>query len=118
MEAKSTQKFIRMPARKMRRVINEIRGKNASEALTLLKFMPYFAAAVVEKNLACAVANAQIKYGVGPESLVVSEAFADEGPTYKRVRPRAQGRMYKILRRTSHITVKVSIVENKKVKAK
>jgi large subunit ribosomal protein L22 len=80
--------------------------------------MPYFAAEVVAKNLACAVANAQNKYGVGPDSLVVSEVFADDGPTLKRVRPRAQGRMYKILKRSSHLTVTVSIVENKNVKAK
>ncbi len=70
--------------------------------------MPYFAARVVEKNLKAAVANAQEKFGVGADALKISEIFADESQTYKRGKPRAQGRIYRRLKRTSHLTIKVS----------
>ena len=107
-QATAKQTNIKMPARKLRRVINEIRGKVASEALRMLKFMPYFAARVVEKNLTAAVANAQEKFDGRADNLKVSEIYADESVTYKRARPRAQGRMYKRFKRTSHITVKLT----------
>lgn len=108
MEAKAKQTDIKMTARKLRRVINEVRGKAVKEAQDTLRFMPYFAARVVEKNLKAAVANAQEKFGIGPESLKISEIFADESVTYKRGKPRAQGRIYRRLKRTSHLTLKVS----------
>lgn len=108
MEAKARQTDIKMTARKLRRVINEVRGKAVTEALDVLRFMPYFAAKVVEQNLKAAVANAQEKYGVAADSLKISEIFADESTTYKRARTRAQGRMYTRLKRTSHLTLKVS----------
>jgi large subunit ribosomal protein L22 len=108
MEAKAKQTDIKMTARKLRRVINEVRGKAVVEAQTMLRFMPYFAARVVEQNLKAAVANAHEKFGVGPEALKVSEIFADESETFKRGKPRAQGRIYKRLKRTSHLTIKVS----------
>ena len=108
MEAKSRQTNIKMTARKLRRVINEVRGKAVNEALDMLRFMPYFAARIVEKNLNAAIANASEKFGATADVLKVSEIFADEAPTYRRVRPRAQGRMYKRLKRTSHLTVKVA----------
>ncbi len=108
MEAKSIQKDIRMPARKLRRVINVVRGKSVTEAIKILKFMPYFAARMVEKNLNAAVANASEKSGMTAEQLKVSEIYADESTTLKRGKPRAQGRIYKRLRRSSHLTVKVS----------
>lgn len=107
MEAKARQMNIKMPARKLRRVINEVRGKSCDEAIKILKFMPYFAAKVVEKNLIAAIANANEKLGVGSSNLKISEIFADESVTYKRARPRAQGRMYKRFKRTSHLTLKV-----------
>ncbi|OLA94749.1 MAG: 50S ribosomal protein L22 [Candidatus Melainabacteria bacterium LEY3_CP_29_8] len=107
MEAKARQTNIKMPARKLRRVINEVRGKSCDEAIKILKFMPYFAAKVVEKNLIAAIANANEKLGVGSSNLKISEIFADESVTYKRARPRAQGRMYKRFKRTSHLTLKV-----------
>ncbi|HIS54846.1 TPA: 50S ribosomal protein L22 [Candidatus Galligastranaerophilus gallistercoris] len=107
-QATAKQTNIKMPARKLRRVINEIRGKVASEALRMLKFMPYFAARVVEKNLTAAVANAQEKFDGRADNLKVSEIYADESVTYKRARPRAQGRMYKRFKRTSHLTVKLT----------
>jgi len=118
MEAKAKQSNIRMPARKIRRVINEVRGKSVQEAVNILKFMPYFAARVVEKNIKDAAANASEKWGSLLEELVVSEAYADEGSTYKRARPRAQGRIYRILKRSSHLTVKVKVSEELKEKLK
>ena len=108
MEAKSRQTDIKMTARKLRRVINEVRGKAVNEALDMLRFMPYFAARIVEKNVKAAAANAFEQAGVRAESLKVSEIFADESVSYKRGKPRAQGRIYKRLKRTSHLTVKVS----------
>ena len=74
----------------------------------MLRFMPYFAARVVEKNLKAAIANAQEKFGVSPESLKIAEIFADESQTLRRAKPRAQGRIYRRLKRTSHLTIKVS----------
>ena len=108
MEAKAKQTDIKMTARKLRRVINEVRGKKVLEAQDMLRFMPYFAARVVEKNLKAAIANAQEKFGVSPESLKIAEIFADESQTLRRAKPRAQGRIYRRLKRTSHLTLKVS----------
>ena len=108
MEAKAKQTDIKMTARKLRRVINEVRGKKVLEAQDMLRFMPYFAARVIEKNLKAAVANAQEKFGVSPEALKISEIYADESQTLRRGKPRAQGRIYKRLKRTSHLTLKVS----------
>ena len=108
MEAKARQTNIGMPARKLRRVMNEVRGKSVLEAMKILKFMPYFAAKVVEKNLTAAVANAAQKWGGKPEDLKIAEVFADESVTYKRGKPRAQGRINRRLKRTSHLTLKVT----------
>lgn len=108
MEAKARQTDIKMTARKLRRVLNEVRGKSVNEAQRMLKFMPYFAARVVEKNLKDAVANAHEKFGASVENLKISEIFADESVTYKRGKPRAQGRIYRRLKRTSHLTLIVS----------
>jgi len=108
MEAKSRQTDIKMTARKLRRVINEVRGKAVTDAQNMLRFMPYFAAKVVAKNLDAAIANAQEQYGVSASDLKISEIYADESKTYRRGKPRAQGRIYKRLKRTSHLTVKVS----------
>ncbi len=116
METKAKEKYIRMPTRKLRRVINEVRGKSVVDAINMLKFMPYFAAKVVEKNIQSAAANAAEKLGVDRSELIVSEIFADEGPTYKRARPRAQGRVYRIEKRTSHLTVTVKVSEELKKK--
>ena len=107
-QATAKQTNIKMTARKLRRVINLVRGKNAQEAQKMLKFMPYFAARVIEKNLNAAIANASEKFGATADVLKISEIFADESVTYKRVRPRAQGRMYSRFKRTSHLTIKVT----------
>lgn len=111
-ESMAKQSNISMPARKLRRVINELRGKTALEAAKILKFMPYFAARVVEKNLVAAIANANEKLGISAEDLKISEIFADESQTYKRGKPRAQGRIYRRLKRTSHLTVKLASSKN------
>ena len=108
MEAKARQTNIKMTVRKLRRVINEVRGKAVTDALDMLRFMPYFAAKVVEKNLKAAAANAFEQAGVKADALKISEIFADESVTYKRGKPRAQGRIYRRLKRTSHLTIKVS----------
>ena len=107
-QATSKQTDIKMPARKIRRVIDLVRGKSAVEAGRMLKYMPYFAARVVEKNLNAAIANAEQKFGAKAAELKISEIFADESVTLKRGRPRAQGRMYKRFKRTSHLTVKLT----------
>jgi large subunit ribosomal protein L22 len=110
MEAKAQQKFILMSPRKVRRVINTIRGKKVTEAYQILRLMPYAASSVVLKKLIEAVSNAQVKFGVGPDSLVVSTVFADEGPAYVRFKPRAQGRIYRREKQTTHLTICVKQV--------
>jgi large subunit ribosomal protein L22 len=114
-EATANQKYIIMSPRKLRRVVNEIRGKRVSEAYNLLRLMPYEAARVVLKKLIEATANAHVKFGVeDPSVLVVSRAFADEGPSYRRYKPRAQGRIYRREKPTSHLTIAVQVKEAQK----
>jgi large subunit ribosomal protein L22 len=109
MEARAQARYIRVTPRKARRVVDLIRGLPAAEARAVLQFAPQSAADGVGKVLASAIANAgQSSRGVDAEDLVVSRAWVDEGPTMKRFRPRAQGRAYRINKRTSHITVIVS----------
>ena len=101
-------RYVRVTPRKARRVVDMIRGMPAEEAQAVLSFAPQAASAPVGKVLASAVANAGQAGGPDAGGLVVSRAWVDEGPTLKRFRPRAQGRGYRILKRTSHITVIVS----------
>ncbi|GAA1747376.1 50S ribosomal protein L22 [Rothia terrae] len=113
MEAKASARYVRVTPMKARRVVNLIRGKQAEEALAILKFAPQGASEPVYKIVASAVANARQKAnaeGVSfkEEELFISEAFVDEGPTMKRFQPRAQGRAFRINKRTSHITVVVA----------
>jgi large subunit ribosomal protein L22 len=103
---------VRVSPMKARRVIDLIRDMPAQEALARLKFQPQAAAEPVAKVLASAVANAENNFSLDPATLVVSRAYVDEGPTMKRFRPRAQGRAYRIRKRTSHITIEVESVEN------
>lgn len=107
-EARAKQSNITMPARKLRRVINEVRNKPVLDAIRILKFMPYFAARVVEQNIISAAANAKEKWGADEASLKISEILADESRTLKRGKPRAQGRIYRRLKRTSHLSVTVT----------
>jgi large subunit ribosomal protein L22 len=98
---------VRVSPRKARLVVDLVRGKSAAEAATILRFTEKGVAEVVGKVLASAVANAEHNLKVNPDTLVVSEAYVNEGPTLKRIRPRAQGRAFRIRKRTSHITVVV-----------
>jgi large subunit ribosomal protein L22 len=100
-------RFVHVSASKARRVIDLVRGKPVAEALEILRWAPQAASEPVAKAIASAAANAQNNNGLDPSTLVVATLTADEGPTAKRIRPRAQGRAFRIRRRTSHITVVV-----------
>lgn len=115
-QAMAVAKFIRVQPRKARLVIDEVRGRYAIDALAFLRFIPNRAAGYISKVLSSAVANAANNHNLNPQNLKLVEARVDEGPRMKRVQPRAQGRAYRILKRTSHITVIVQEVEPKPVK--
>jgi large subunit ribosomal protein L22 len=108
MEARAKARYVRITPRKARRVVDLIRGMPADAAQAALAFAPQSASDPVGKVLASAIANAAHTRQLDASSLVVSRAWVDEGPTLKRFRPRAQGRGYRIMKRTSHITVVVS----------
>ena len=105
MEAKATAKFVRMAPRKVRFVLDTVRGKYVDEALAQLKFTPNHAAEEISKVIRSAAANAENNFSMNPDVLKIVRCFVDVGPTLKRVQPRAQGRAFRILKRTSHITV-------------
>jgi len=107
-EAKAIARTVRIAPRKVRLVVDLIRGKQVGEAVAILRLTPKAASPVVEKVLKSAVANAEHNYDLDVNNLVVTAAFVDEGPTLKRFRPRAQGRASAINKRTSHITIVVS----------
>jgi len=109
-EVKAIARYIRMSPYKVRRVLDQIRGRSYREALIVLEFMPYAACEPILKVLRSAVANAEHNVGLDPKKLVVSQAYADQGSTLKRFRPRAQGRAYQIRKPTCHITVSVAEV--------
>jgi large subunit ribosomal protein L22 len=118
MEAKAKARFVRVTPQKARRVVDLIRGKQAGEAVAVLKFAPQAAGETVLKVVESAIANARETAKRSNErldeaDLYISEVFVDEGPTLKRFRPRAQGRASQILKRTSHITVVVAEREQK-----
>jgi large subunit ribosomal protein L22 len=106
-------RFVRVSPTKARRVIDLVRGKSVAEALDILRWAPQAASVPVAKVIASAAANAQNNNGLDPATLVVATVYADGGPTAKRIRPRAQGRAFRIRRRTSHITV---VVESRPAK--
>jgi large subunit ribosomal protein L22 len=109
MDAQATGKYIRGSAQKIRLVVDLIRGKKAAEALTILRFTKKRATKDVEKVLKSAIANAEQKSeGADVDSLVVSQAYVNEGPRMKRMRPAPMGRAYRIQRRMSHISIHVS----------
>ena len=109
--ARAIARHVRISPNKARRVVNLVRGLPAKEALTVLQFAPQAASEQVYKVLASAIANAENNERLDPDALLVSEAFVDEGPTLKRFRPRAQGRAYRIRKRTCHITIGVEAVQ-------
>ena len=108
--ARATAKYVHMSPTKVRRVVALIKGRPVGEALDILRFAPQAAARPLFKVVASAAANAENNHQMDRDTLVVSAAFADEGPTLKRIRPRAQGRAYRIRKRTSHSTVEVESV--------
>lgn len=109
--ARAIARHVRISPSKARRVVNLVRGLPAKEALTVLQFAPQAASEQVYKVLASAIANAENNERLDPDALLVSEAYVDEGPTLKRFRPRAQGRAYRIRKRTCHITIVVEAVQ-------
>ncbi|MBL1176379.1 50S ribosomal protein L22 [Pantanalinema sp. GBBB05] len=107
-EVKAIARYVRMSPHKVRRVLDQIRGRSYREALIILEFMPYRSCEPILKVLRSAAANAEHNEGIDRASLLVSQAYADQGPTLKRFRPRAQGRAYQIRKPTCHITIAVA----------
>ena len=108
MRVRAQAKWVRTSARKARVVLEHIRGRSVPEARTILAFTPRAAATDIEKVLRSAVANAEANHGLDGDELVVETAYADEGPTLKRWRPRARGRVNRINKRTCHITIELA----------
>ena len=108
MESIATAKYIRVGPRKVRRIVKHLVGKTAEEALVILRFLPHHSSRILEKVLKSAVANAEQKKNPDPENMKVKNIHVNEGPTMKRLRPRAMGRANIIRKRTSHITVLLS----------
>lgn len=107
MEARAIAKYVRMSPQKVRVVLNLIKGKSVKEASAILQYTPREAAVVINKVLKSAVANAENNNALDTDKLYVSEAYVGQGPTLKRFRPHAQGRAFRILKKTSHITISV-----------
>ncbi|HVF08606.1 MAG TPA: 50S ribosomal protein L22 [Actinomycetota bacterium] len=108
MEARASMKYVRTSPRKMRRVIDMIRGQHVAEARRILRFSPLGPTSEVEKLLSSAIANAEQQPGVIAENLTVARAWVDDGPTLRRYRPRAYGRATRVRKRTSHVTLVVA----------
>ncbi|BDQ35299.1 50S ribosomal protein L22 [Pseudodesulfovibrio portus] len=107
MEAKAVAKFVRVSPRKTRIVAENIKGKGVEDALNILRFTPKKPAEILSKVLYSAISNAEQMPGVDVDSLIVDTVMINEGPTWKRIQPRAMGRAYRIRKRTSHITIVV-----------
>ena len=107
-EVKAVLKFVRISPQKVRKLVDAVKGKPAEAAIDMLKFMPQKGAAIVEKVVRSAVANAEQNHNLDMDTLVVKNVIADQGPTLKRFRARARGRGTRILKRTAHITVVLS----------
>ena len=106
-EAKATLRYARISSRKVKIVADLIRGKNVDEALAIVKFTPKASSEIIEKLLKSAIANAENNHGMNRGNLIVSEIYANQGPTMKRIRPAAKGSASRIRKRTSHITIKL-----------
>lgn len=111
MEARAELKYARISARKAKIVLDTIKGKNAQEAVAILRYTNKAASPIVSKILKSAMANATNNHGMNESKLYVAEAYAGQGPSMKRVMPRAQGRAYRIKKRTSHITIVLKEME-------
>ncbi|HET8625837.1 MAG TPA: 50S ribosomal protein L22 [Thermomicrobiales bacterium] len=110
MEVRAVAKYLRVSPRKARLVCDAVRGKDVREALAILQFLPQKSAGYIAKVVKSAAANAENNYDLDPDDLYVKRIFADDGPTMKRYRARARGRVNQILKRSCHITV---IVEDR-----
>lgn len=108
-EAKAIGRYIRMSPSKVRRVLDQIRGRSYKDALLLLEFMPYRACGPIWQIVQSAAANAQNNLNISKENLIISEAFANQGPSLKRLRPRAQGQGYQIKKPTCHISITLKV---------
>jgi large subunit ribosomal protein L22 len=108
--ARATAKHVRVTPMKARRVVDLVRGKSVEDALAILRFAPQAASEPVAKVVASAAANAENNLGLDPRTLVIATAYVDEGTTLKRFQPRAQGRAFRIRKRTSHITIEVESI--------
>jgi ribosomal protein L22 len=117
-KVRAQAKWVRMSARKARLVLDHIRGRTVPEARTILAFTPRAAATDVEKVLRSAVANAEANHGLDGDDLIVEAAYADEGPTLKRWKPRARGRVNRIRKRTCHITVVLAPAAQERVEGR
>ncbi len=115
-EAHAVHKYVRVPPNKARRVMDELRGKYVDEALAALKFVPNRAARYIEKLVKSAAANAFEGWGGEPHTLRITVLMADPGPTMKRIQPRAMGRAYRILKRSSHLSVAVQAAPERPLK--
>lgn len=119
MEARARARYLRVTPMKARRVVDLIRGKDATQAQAVLRFAPQAASVPVGKVLDSAIANAAHNYShTDIDTLYVKEVYVDEGPTMKRFRPRAQGRAFRIRKRTSHITVVVGVRDQAREEAR
>jgi len=107
----ATVRYARLTPMKARRVVNLIRGRSVADAASILQFSPQAASEPVAKLLASAVANAENNQGIDPTTLIVDTAYVNEGPTLKRFQPRAQGRAFRIRKRTCHITIELVSVD-------
>jgi large subunit ribosomal protein L22 len=105
---KAIAKYIRMSPYKVRRVVDQIRGRSYQDALMILEFLPYKAVSPVWQVLHSAAANAQNNYQLDKKNLIIEKIYVNEGPKLKRLRPRAQGRACQILKRTCHISIIVT----------
>ena len=107
MQAKAINKMVRISPNKVRSVIDLVRGKPVDRALAILRYLPQKAAKEIARTIQSAAANAENNFEMDPADLVVKTIFADEGPAFKRIMPRARGRADRIRKRTTHITVVV-----------
>ena len=110
-EAKAELKYARISSRKVKIVAGLIRGKNVDEALAIVKFTPKASSEIIEKLLKSAIANAENNHGMSHEKLYISEIYANQGPTLKRIRPAAKGSAVRIRKRTSNITIKLREID-------
>ena len=109
-EAKAISRYVRVSPVKVRRILNQIRGRSYQEAVIILKYMPYKVCSLILKIVFSAVSNAKQSFGKSDSFFVISEARADEAPFLKRFRPHAQGRGFPIKKRMSHIIIKIKVV--------